>query len=152
MSKPAAQLRRHTSRRDGRRGFSLIDLMAAILVIAIAFPPLFFALTDAHRSRVEPIQVSKARWLAAEKIEDVLADRHSSTRGYSYVSSGSYPAENPVTGHAGFSRSVSVSETGASLSGSGTGYKTVTVTVQFKGAGGASRSLSMSTVVTDYTP
>ena len=85
--------------------------MAAILVIAIAFPPLFFALTDAHRSRVEPIQVSKARWLAAEKIEDVLADRHSSTRGYSYVSSGSYPAENPVTGHAGFSRSVSVSET-----------------------------------------
>lgn len=141
-----------TRRRLRRRAFSLIDLIAAILVIAIAFPPLFLAITDAERNRVDPIQLSRARWLATEKIEDVIADRHSSTRGYSYVVGGNYSSESAVAGFPGFSRSVSVSETGSSLSGSGTGYKTVIVTVQFTGAGGSVRSLSLATVLTDYTP
>ena len=141
-----------TARRRVRRAFSLIDLIAAILVIAIAFPPLFFAITDAGRTRVDPIQVSKARWLATEKIEDVIADRHSSTRGYSFIVDGNYTTENPVPGFPGFSRSVSVTETAALLSGSGSGYKVVTVTVQFTGAGASARSLSLATVLTDYTP
>ena len=94
----------------------------------------------------------RARWLAAEKLEDVIADRHSTTRGYSFLSNSNYPAESPITGFAGFSRSVSVSETGVSLTGAGTGYKTVSVTVTFPAANGGTRSFSLATVLTEYTP
>lgn len=135
-----------------QRGFTLIEAIAALVILAVALPAMMFALGDAQRKRTDPVMLSRARWLAAERLEDVIADRHSATRGYSWVTSGNYPAESSVSGFAGMSRSVSITETGASLSGSGTGYKTVTVTVTYPGAFGTSRSYSIATVVTDYTP
>ncbi len=138
----------------GRRrlgGFTLIEVIIAVVVLAIAIPPVFWALRDANVRRVDPINLSRARWLVNEKIEDVLADARSTTRGYSYVVSGNYASESPVSGFTGFSRSVAISESGASLvSGSGTGYKTVAVTVNYVDGKGATKSLSVSTVVTQY--
>jgi len=139
-------------RTRGQGGFTLIEAIIAIVVMSIAVPGMFWAIRDAQRERVDPVQVSRARWLASEKLEDIIADRNSGTRGWSYVVGGNYPAEGSVAGFAGFSRSVSIVETGASLSGAGTGYKTVTVTVGFVDGKGASRTLSLATVVTDYTP
>lgn len=135
-----------------RRGFTLIEAIVAMVILSVAMPAMFMALSDAQKRRAGPVLDSRARWLAAEKLEDLIADRHSATRGYVYVDSANYAAEPSITGFTGYSRSVSVTETGATLSGAGVGYKTVTVTVTYTGATGASRSFSLGTVVTDYTP
>ena len=133
-----------------RRGFTLIESIAAVVILAIAVPPMMFAVRDAHVQRVNPMLVSKARWLATEKLEDVIADRHSDSRGFDYLTGGNYPAESPVGGFPQFDRSVSFKETGPDLSSPGTGYVTVTVSLSWTDATETDRTLSISTVVTEY--
>ena len=128
----------------------MVEAIAAIVVLAIAIPPTMWAIREAHVQRVNPRMASTARWLAVEKIEDAIADRHSTTRGYAYVVNANYAAESPVSGLAGFNRSVSVTETGADLVSAGTGCKRVVVTVSWTDATSTSRSLTLTTVVTDY--
>jgi hypothetical protein len=135
-----------------RRAFTLVEAIAAIVILSVALPPLLFAIREAHRHRVDPVLASKARWLATEKLEDIIADRHSDTRGFDYLISANYPAEAQVTGYTNFSRSVTLSEKDADLTTAGTGYMIVTVTVGWTDGGGAARSLSVSTVLTEYTP
>jgi prepilin-type N-terminal cleavage/methylation domain-containing protein len=131
------------------RGFTLVEAITAIVVLSIAVPGMVWALREAHRQRVSPALISKARWLATERLEDILADRHSTTRGYAYVVNANYSAEVAVSGFTQFGRNVSITESGVSLSGAGTGYKTVTVTVLWN-EGASAKSLAISTVVTDY--
>ncbi|NOG54677.1 MAG: type II secretion system protein [Planctomycetes bacterium] len=138
------------SRLDRRRAFTLIETIAAVVVLAIAIPPLLLTARRATIDSVTPIMFSRARWLAVEKLEDVIGDRHSPQRGYDYLSSGNYPAEDPVTSDPGFSRSVQLSETGADLQTPGTGYMTVTVTVSWTDATATVRSLQIGTVLTEY--
>lgn len=141
------------ARRRARGGaFTLIEAIIATVVLATAMPPMLIGVRDASSRRTDAILASRARWLAAERLEAALADRHSSARGYAWVLSSAYPAEASVTGYPNFSRSTTVTETGASLSGAGTGYKSVSVTVSWRDGRGTVRTLSLSTVVTDYTP
>lgn len=135
-----------------RRGLTLIELVAAIVVLAAGAPALLWAIGDAATQRMMPVLASRARWLATEKLEDVIADRHAAGRGYAYIVAGNYANESSVTGFPGFSRSVTIQETGPSLSGSGTGYRRVTVTVSWIDPRRGSASLALSTVVTSYTP
>jgi prepilin-type N-terminal cleavage/methylation domain-containing protein len=138
-----------TARPDG---FTLIETIAAVVILAIALPPMLFAIRDAHVQRVNPMLASQARWLATEKLEDILADRHSDSRGWEYLTEGNYPAEPSVTGFPGFGRSVTLTETGADLVTPGSGYMTVTVQVSWVDATSTARTLSISMVVTEYTP
>ena len=139
--------------RRGRRGFTLIETIAAIVILSVAIPPMLWAVQNSRVERINPMMASRARWLASRKLEDVIADRHSSTRGYAYLVTGNYPAENPVAGATGFTRSVALTESGADLiPASGTGYMTVTVTVGWTDGRGEARSLAVATVLTDYTP
>jgi prepilin-type N-terminal cleavage/methylation domain-containing protein len=147
---PANRARHGVARARPHRAFTLIESIAAIVILAIAIPPMLWSIKQAHVQRVNPMMASKARWLATEKLEDIIADRHSTTRGYAFVAGGNYPTENPVAGSPGFRRSVSINETGADLTTPGLGYKRATVTVTWTDATGASRSLSVATVVTDY--
>lgn len=132
-----------------RRGFSLIDAIVSIVILSIAVPAMLAALASAHRDRVSPIMASQARWLAAEKLEDILADRSSPVRGWDYIDTANYADEAQVTGFAGYSRQVSIAETGADLQTAGTGYKTVTVTVGWTHTDGAAQELALATVVTE---
>lgn len=136
--------------RHRRRGFTLIEAISTIVILSIALPPMLWAIRDSHVRRVNPMMSSKARWLAAEKLEDIVADRHSTTRGYAWLIAGNFPAENPVSGFTGFSRTVSFAETGADLVTAGTGYKRATVTVSWTDATATSRSLALSTIITEY--
>ncbi len=140
------------SRAKPTRGFTLIEAIAATVLLAVAVPPMISAVTASAIARQDPVNISRARWLAAERLEDVIADRHSSSRGYAYVTNANYGAESSVSGFTNFSRSVSIVETGASLSGAGTGYKRVTVTVGWMSPRFGTQTLALSTVVTDYTP
>jgi type II secretory pathway pseudopilin PulG len=134
------------------RGFTIVEAVVAVVLIGVALPPMFWALRQEHRNRVRPVLASEAGWLAVEKLEDIIADRHSAARGYSYLVVGNYPAESPVAGMTGFSRTVSFSETGADLVSAGTGYKKATVNVTWTDGTGTSRTTSLSTIITDYTP
>ncbi|MFN7020377.1 MAG: hypothetical protein ACK4WH_03490 [Phycisphaerales bacterium] len=135
-----------------RRGFTLIDAVMAIVVAAIALPPVLWAIRGARLSFAEPVMLERARWLAAEKIEHIVADRHSSARGYPYIVGSNYNPENEVSGFPGFARSVSIVETDVGLSGPGVGYKTVTVTVTYTGSNGAKKSFLLATALTEYAP
>jgi prepilin-type N-terminal cleavage/methylation domain-containing protein len=132
------------------RGFTLIEAIVAIVILSVGVPGLVMALAESHRKRVDPVMASRARMLASERLEQVIADRHSAWRGYSYVTGANYPSESSIAGFVGFSRTTTVTETGVSLSGAGNGYKVVEVTVSYTDGRGASRSVSVSTVAAEY--
>lgn len=136
--------------RGRRTGFTLVETMAAVVVLAIAIPPLLLTARRASIDSVTPVMFSRARWLAVERLEDVIADRHSSQRGYDYLTGGNYPDEEPISSDPAFSRSVQLTETGADLISSGTGYMTVIVTVSWSDPTGTTRSLQIGTVLTEY--
>jgi prepilin-type N-terminal cleavage/methylation domain-containing protein len=135
-----------------RRGFTLIELLIAVVVLAVATPPLVLALSDATVRRSSRTLEERARWLAAERLEEIIADRHSAARGYNHITTGNYPAQSTIAGFAGFSRTVGVNTTGPNFAAGGTGYKTVTVTVSWTDPRGGAKSFALSSVVTDYTP
>lgn len=136
--------------RTRHSAFTLIEAIIAIVILAVAMPPMLWAIQDSQSTRSAPILTSRARWLATEELEDIIADRHSTTRGYAYVLASNYPAEPTIAGFPGYSRAVAVTETGAAFASGGTGYKLVTVTVSWTDGRRQARSLSLSTVVTDY--
>ncbi|MGQ0627521.1 MAG: type IV pilus modification PilV family protein [Phycisphaerales bacterium] len=138
--------------RPHHRAFTLLEAITAVIILAVAVPPMLLAVRESGLRRVAPVQTSRARWLLQEKMEDIIADRHSTTRGYPYVVAANYPAETAIAGFAAFSRTVSIAETGANLVSAGTGYKRATVTVSWRDTRGTLRSLSVSTVLTDYSP
>lgn len=133
-----------------RRGFTLIETISTIVILAIAIPPMLWAIRQAHVQRVNPMMASKARWLAMEKLEDIIADRHSTTRGFGYLVVGNYPAESPVTGFTGFTRSVTFNQTTVDLVTPGAGYMRATVSVGWTDATSTARSLAIATVITEY--
>ena len=138
-----------------RAGFTLIETIAAIIILAVAVPPMLWAVTESQRQRMNPMMASKARWLAVERIEDVIADRHSSAaKGYNWVVNlNDYVVENPgdIAGYPGFRREVALLETEADLVTPATaGYLTVTVTVGWVDAKGDNKTLDILTVLTDY--
>jgi prepilin-type N-terminal cleavage/methylation domain-containing protein len=139
------------SRHRPRRAFTLTESIVALVILGISVPPMLWAIRQQHRDRVSPVMASRARWLATEKLEDIIADRHSTTRGYTYLASANYPAESPVTGYTGFGRTVTFTETGADLSTAGTGYKRATVTVTWNDPAGVPRTLSIAAILTDYS-
>jgi hypothetical protein len=129
-----------------------METIAAIVILSIAIPPMLWSIREAHVQRANPVLLSRARWLAVEKLETVIADRHSTTRGYTHLVAGNYPAENPVSGMAGYQRSVTFNETTADLSTAGSGYMTVEVSVTYDDAEGTSQTFVVATVLTEYTP
>ncbi|MFG0331088.1 MAG: prepilin-type N-terminal cleavage/methylation domain-containing protein [Phycisphaerales bacterium] len=144
--------RRRAAGVRGQRGFTLIETIGALVILAIALPPMMAAIRKATLARVQPTMFSHARWLATEKLEDIIADRYSATRGYDYVENASYPTENPIPTDPAFRRAVNIVETGADLQSAGDGYKTVTVTLTWTDATGVQRDLDISTVLTEWTP
>lgn len=136
--------------RTAQSGFTLIEALAAIVILSVAVPPALWALKESALNRAAPVQASRAAWLAAEKLEDIIADRHSASRGFTYLTGANYPAEGSVTGFAAYTRSVAFAQTGADLVSAGTGYITATVTVSWVDRLGVTRSLEVSTVLTDY--
>ena len=129
--------------RRTRRGFTLIEGVTAVVIIGTAMPPMMNA-----------VLASRARWLTCEKLEDVIADRHSTTRGYAYLIASNYPAEASITSFPGFTRSVTLLETSSNLTTPtvGGGFMKVTVSASYSDASQVARTVSLSTVVTNYTP
>lgn len=136
----------------GAAGFTLVEAVAALVVVSLLVPSTMVLLHDAGTGRASPILASRARWLAGEKLEDIIADRHSGTRGWSYVIDATYADEATIAGFAGYARSVTIVETTADLVTAGSGFKRVSVTVSWMDPRRGSASLTLSTVLTDFAP
>lgn len=132
------------------RAFTLIESIAAIVILAVALPAMLWAIRDAAARRADPALIVKANWLAAEKLEAVIADRHSSSRGYAWLIDANYPDEAAVADFPAFSRSVAITQTASDLSTPGVGFKVIAVTVTFPALNAPSRSVTMSAAVSDY--
>ncbi len=152
MTVPTTPARQSRCPRRDRRAFTLIETTMAIVILAVAMPALLWTVRQAHLARVSPTLATRARWLACERLEGVIADRHSPTRGYQHVIEDNYPPESALEGFENFSRSVSVHETGPDLVSPGEGYKLVVVSVSWEDARRRACSLSLSIVLTDYSP
>ncbi len=127
--------RRQSSRRRAgsaaaAAGFTLIEVVILIMVAGIAILPLamLFATTSIRSSDARSASV--AAQLAQAKLEEITADRNASTRGFSYVVAGNYPAETPIPAFTAFQRSVSVAPDSTYDSVT---FRTVSVTVTTSG-------------------
>ncbi len=111
-------------------GFTLIEVVILIMVAGIAILPLamLFATTSIRSSDARSASV--AAQLAQAKLEEITADRNASTRGFSYVVAGNYPAETPIPAFTAFQRSVSVAPDSTYDSVT---FRTVSVTVTTSG-------------------
>lgn len=138
------------SARRRARAFTLIEAIAAIVLLSVAVPSMTWGVRDAVIRRTDPIKLTKARWLLAERMEQIIADRHSTTRGYDYCVTAAYPAEASVSGFTGFSRSVSINAINTNVGT--TGWKLVTVSVTYVDGVGVARTITLSTILTSYTP
>lgn len=138
--------------RPTRRGFTIMEAVAAVVLLAIAMPPMLWGLRQSHAHRSTQVLTSRARWLASERLEDIIADRYSPDRGYAYLAPFNYPAEPSIPGFESMSRAVVIAETGADLLTPGPGYKRITCTVTFTDAAGRPRSLDLTTVLTSLEP
>ena len=43
-----------------RSGFTLIETVAAIVILAVAVPPMLWAVTESQRQRINPMMASRA--------------------------------------------------------------------------------------------
>ncbi len=107
-------------------GFTLVEIVLIIVIAGIAILPLsmLFANSSIHSSDAR--NATLAAQLAQAKMEELTADKNSPARGFSYLVTGNYPAESPVTAFAGYSRSVSFS---TDSTYDGVTFRTVNVTV-----------------------
>jgi prepilin-type N-terminal cleavage/methylation domain-containing protein len=143
-------------------GFTLIETVIVIVLLGLSFAVLI-PLTVSTRNSATPVLTQQAAALAQEKLEQVFADRLDQTtpRGFTYATTpGNYPAESPIAGVTGFSRSVAITcVTTADLNAAGTApspscaasagrtdYARVTVTVTNAALG----NVTAATLLTNY--
>ncbi len=89
------------------RGFTLIELVMVILVIAIASVPLFGQFSQSLAGLVEDEQYQTAVQLAQERAEGILALRRS--QGFAAVATGT--VNDTLSGnYGGYSRTVTVNQ------------------------------------------
>lgn len=123
------------ARPTGRRATTIIEVVAAIVILSIALPPLMTAFVESANQSIAPTRVGIASFLAIERMEQIVARRYASSAGYSAVTAANFPAESPVPGFSSFNRTVAISEVDANLNAAGSpvGYRKVAVTVSWNG-------------------
>ncbi|MFI5304473.1 MAG: prepilin-type N-terminal cleavage/methylation domain-containing protein [Nitrospiria bacterium] len=117
------------------RGFTLIEILITVVLLAILTSGLMAMFTTYSQNNGNSPVLIQATELAKERMEQILADKYNTSKGFNYITNANYPAESPVAGFAGFNRSVNiffVNPTGGNLNanaGVATNYKNISVTV-----------------------
>ena len=121
---------------SNQTGFTLIELVLTVIIVGICFLSLVAVFSTSLVGSSDSEHTTIATFLAQEKMEQILADKNG--RGYGYIVNSSYPAENPVPGYPGYSRSVIIAEM--------SDYKIVVVKVSHP----ESPDVELTTEVTNY--
>jgi prepilin-type N-terminal cleavage/methylation domain-containing protein len=134
---------------ENQRGFTLIEVIITIVLLAILTSGLMAMFTTYSQSNGDPSVITEATELAQEKLDLIIADKQNPARGFNYVTNANYPGENPVAGFPGFSRNVNVifvNSGGLNTTVAGpTNYKNVTVIITSKAG-----MITTSTLVGSY--
>jgi Tfp pilus assembly protein PilV len=149
------------------RGFTLIEVVTMVLVMAIAVPPTLEILMSNSASRANVINTGRATMLASNVLEGIMADVSSSdaTLGFDALADANAYLNTPTTGFysrmttatqsytaLGMSYSVSIGELVGpdglvSLNVSENIFRTITVQVAYPSADGAAYNLPVSLMV-----
>jgi prepilin-type N-terminal cleavage/methylation domain-containing protein len=138
------------------KGFTLIEVILVIVILAIAIPSLISAVSFMTARQVNTIGTTIAADLAQEKMEEIMGDRMNAARGYGYIVTGvHYPAETPMAAPFGnYNRTVNIiCVTAADLNTSvacTTDYKRIQVTVSATGVGLSVPDAVLYSVVTNH--
>ncbi len=116
------------ARTGGREqsGFTLIEMILLIVIAAIAVLPLSMLFANTSIRSGDARNATIAAQLAQAKMEELTADKNSPARGFAYLVTGNYPAENPVPAFSAYNRSVTF---GPDSTYDGVTFRTVGVTV-----------------------
>jgi len=144
MIRPAAGTRLRFQLRTpaNQAGFTLIELIVVLVIIAVASVPLFGLFSQASISLISNEQIQTAAQLAQEGAEKVLASRRD--QGFAAIPTGT-SNETLAGNFTGFTRSTVISATATACPG-GTTCKQVVVAVS---QGGTLRS-QVSFLLVDY--
>lgn len=154
------------------RGFTLVESMVTIIVLALLIPPSVSMLRDAATAKVESANTVRATLLASAVMEHVLADvsSNAASMGMPAFSDASAYLDSPGIGlvdrlgalstlyqDLGLTWSVSigalVDKTGAvSADVRMNMYRSVTVSVSWNSTRAGPKSYSVTALVTDQTP
>ena len=113
-------------------GFSLLEMVIAVIIMGIALTPLLNFFAESATRAVSAEMLGVAHFLAIDKAEEILCDRHSPTRGLSYITSG-YADDEP---RPGYNRTVAVQEVSSQdleTPTAGSGFYRCVVTVTCSG-------------------
>ena len=113
--------------RANMQGFSLVELIAVIVLLAVGLVALLQVFGTAARSIGNNVDGQLGAQLAQERAERVLADRR--VRGYSYMVAGNYPNEPAITGFANYARTTMFTPLAVAPCATGGTCQTVMVTV-----------------------
>ena len=140
------------------KGFTLIEVILAVVILAIAIPSMISAVSFMTARQVNTIGTTTAADLAQERMEEILGDRMNALRGFIYIANANYTPESTtptaVAGFPSYNRSVNIiCVTAANLNTSvacTTAYKRIQVTVSAVGVGPSVPDAVLYTVVTDH--
>jgi type II secretory pathway pseudopilin PulG len=93
-----------------RRAISLLEVVVAMVIMAIAIPPLFIQIAaDVQQQEAFLVQRNLTH-LASERLWEIYADHADPDRGFDHVAESSYPGEADAGGLTGYVRTTEVLE------------------------------------------
>lgn len=157
------------TRRRRSHGFTLIEVVIAVIVLAIAVPPTLNLMDSASAGRVNAINITRATYLSTIVLETVIADMTSTDPSLGFMALGDSPVylNSSATGLYDRLDSITTSYTSVGLSYtvvigslvasdgvvSGTPseniFRTVTVNVSFPSANSAPFVMPVSIMVSE---
>lgn len=130
--------------RTGQQGFTLLELVMVIMIVALASVPILGQFMQVTRSSLVDEEIQTAAQLAQERVEGVLAERRN--LGYAAIPTGT-TVDVLAGNYAAYGRSLTVNEPPAgSGCAAGATCKEVIVSV----TRGASTRAEVTLVMVDY--